>query len=54
VITAASSPISKVIIKPPVKLILQGHTDGANVVWKDYGGLVWGDRVHVQDGRLHQ
>jgi predicted MPP superfamily phosphohydrolase len=36
-ITAASSPISNVIIKQPVKLILQGHTHGAGLVWKDYG-----------------
>ena len=31
--------MSNVIIKQPVKLILQGHTRGAGLVWSDYG--VW-------------
>ena len=35
-ITAASSVMSCVIIKQPVKLILQGHTLGAGLVWNDY------------------
>ena len=32
-ITAAASPKSNVIIKQPVKLILQGHAHGAGLVW---------------------
>jgi len=37
VITAGSSPISNVIIKPPVRLIVQGHAHGVGLVWNDYG-----------------
>jgi hypothetical protein len=48
VITAASSAMSNVIIKQPVKLILQGHAHGAGV--ERLRGMVWGDRLHVQDG----